>query len=71
VYGCWVGASRKSFVARIDRDTPAGERVGGSIAAALAAADRGADGVRVHDVAETRQALAIWSALEGQAAAAP
>jgi dihydropteroate synthase/2-amino-4-hydroxy-6-hydroxymethyldihydropteridine diphosphokinase len=63
-----IGASRKSFVARIDRDTPAGERLGGSLAAALAAAARGADALRVHDVAETRQALAIWSALEGEAA---
>jgi dihydropteroate synthase len=60
-----VGASRKSFIGRIDRDGPADQRVGGSVAAALSAAARGADGVRVHDLAETRQALAVWSAIEG------
>jgi dihydropteroate synthase/2-amino-4-hydroxy-6-hydroxymethyldihydropteridine diphosphokinase len=60
-----VGASRKSFIGRIDRDGPADQRVGGSVAAALSAAARGADAVRVHDLAETRQALAVWSAIEG------
>jgi dihydropteroate synthase/2-amino-4-hydroxy-6-hydroxymethyldihydropteridine diphosphokinase len=60
-----VGASRKSFIGRIDRDGPADQRIGGSVAAALSAAARGADGVRVHDLAETRQALAVWSAIEG------
>ncbi|MGH6644101.1 MAG: dihydropteroate synthase, partial [Bradyrhizobium sp.] len=64
-----IGASRKGFIGRIDRDGPAADRVGGSIAAALAAAARGADAVRVHDLAETRQALAVWSAIEGKAAA--
>lgn len=58
-----IGASRKSFIAKIDRPGRAHERVGGSIAAALAAAQKGADAVRVHDVFETRQALAMWSAL--------
>lgn len=62
-----VAASRKGFLGRLDRAGPAAEREGGSIAAALAAAVRGADGVRVHDVAATRQALAVWSAIEGQA----
>jgi dihydropteroate synthase len=60
-----VGASRKSFIGRIDRDGPADQRIGGSVAAALSAAARGVDGVRVHDLAETRQALAVWSAIEG------
>ncbi|MDQ0471441.1 dihydropteroate synthase [Labrys wisconsinensis] len=63
-----VGASRKSFIGKVDRAGPADDRLGGSIAAALAAATRGADAVRVHDVAETRQALATWSAIEGKAA---
>jgi dihydropteroate synthase len=63
-----VGASRKSFIGRVDRDGPAADRLGGSVAAALAAAARGADAVRVHDVAQTRQALAVWSAIEGEAA---
>ena len=62
-----VGASRKSSIARIAGDG-AGEdrRLGGSIALALAAAAGGAAAVRVHDVAETRQALAVAAAI-GQA----
>jgi dihydropteroate synthase/2-amino-4-hydroxy-6-hydroxymethyldihydropteridine diphosphokinase len=59
-----IGASRKGFIARIDRDGAASERLGGSIAAALAAAARGATAIRVHDVEQTRQALAVWSAVE-------
>ena len=58
-----IGASRKAFIGKIDRDGPAAKRLGGSIAAALAAAERGAHAVRVHDVEETRQALAVWSAI--------
>lgn len=54
-----VGASRKRFIAEIADDVPADRRLGGSLAAALAAAARGCQIVRVHDVAETRQALAI------------
>jgi dihydropteroate synthase/2-amino-4-hydroxy-6-hydroxymethyldihydropteridine diphosphokinase len=68
-YPVLIGASRKSFIGGVDRQGPAGERLGGSVAAAIAAAQRGADAVRVHDVAETRQALAVWSAVEGEAIA--
>jgi dihydropteroate synthase len=60
-----VGASRKSFIAKIDaRAASPDQRLGGSIAAALAAAAAGAAVLRVHDVAETVQALAVWTALE-------
>ena len=52
-----VGASRKSYIARVTRDAPADRRLGGSLAAALAARDRGCQILRVHDVAETRQAV--------------
>jgi dihydropteroate synthase len=64
-----VGVSRKSSIARLaaDKSTEA-ERLGGSIAAALAAARAGAAMLRVHDVAETRQALAVAVAI-GQAEA--
>jgi dihydropteroate synthase len=58
-----VGASRKRFIAAVDpggRDP--GARLGGSIAAALRAADGGAAILRVHDVRETAQALAVWAA---------
>ena len=66
--GCPIllGASRKRFISAIDRDMPADERLGGSIAAVLAGADRGARLFRVHDVAATRQALAIFAAMQSQ-----
>ena len=63
--GCAVllGASRKSFVGRLGAGAPAPTRLPGSLAAALAAVARGANIVRVHDVAETRQALDVWEAI--------
>lgn len=60
-----IGASRKRFIAAIDasaKDAGA-DRLGGSIAAHLIAAQNGADMVRVHDVAETVQALKLWRAV--------
>lgn len=59
-----LGVSRKSFISKIDRDVAAKDRVAGSIAAAIAGWDRGVQLFRVHDVAETRQALAVWQAIE-------
>jgi dihydropteroate synthase len=72
--GCalMVGASRKRFIGALaargegdaaGRGVPPKERVAGSLAAALAAAARGAHLLRVHDVAETAQALAVWQAV--------
>jgi dihydropteroate synthase len=58
------GASRKSFIGKID-GSPASQRLGGSLAAALWAVDQGAAIVRVHDVAETVQALRVRRALVG------
>jgi dihydropteroate synthase len=60
-----LGASRKSFIGALDRKAPADQRLGGSIAAALAGAAAGVAAVRVHDVRETVQALAVWGAIEG------
>ncbi|MES2711213.1 MAG: dihydropteroate synthase [Pseudomonadota bacterium] len=62
--GCRVvfGASRKRFIGRLSGVEAPAERLAGSLAAALAAADRGASILRVHDVAETVQALAVWRA---------
>lgn len=57
-----VGLSRKSMLGQLT-DRPVGERVHASVAAALLAVERGANIVRVHDVAATRDALRIWSAL--------
>lgn len=55
-----AGLSRKSTIGRITgRDDPK-ERVHGSVAAALIAAQNGATILRVHDVAATRDALAVW-----------
>ena len=59
-----LGVSRKSFISALDgggRD--AGERLGGSIAAALAGAVAGVAAVRVHDVRETAQALSVWAGI--------
>jgi dihydropteroate synthase len=64
-----VGLSRKSMIASLTGRLPA-ERVFGSVAAALIAAQRGAAIVRVHDVAATRDALAIWRAVDCSATAA-
>jgi dihydropteroate synthase len=58
-----VGLSRKSFLAAITRETDPKARLGGSIAAALAAVARGAQIVRIHDVAETCQAIATWECI--------
>jgi dihydropteroate synthase len=61
-----IGASRKRFIAAIDeRAKDAGKsRLGGSVAAALIAVQNGAAMVRVHDVAETVQALKVWRAFD-------
>lgn len=58
-----LGASRKRFIGTITGvDRPA-DRLAGSLAIALHAAAAGVQVVRVHDVAETRQALSMWAAL--------
>ncbi len=54
-----LGASRKSFITQLSK-APADDRLGGSIAAAIAASTQGVQVLRVHDVAATRQALAVW-----------
>ena len=60
-----VGLSRKSTLGALT-GRPAGERVHASIAAALLAVQNGARIVRVHDVAATRDALAVWTAVNGE-----
>jgi dihydropteroate synthase len=66
-----LGVSRKSFIGRLSRKEPAKQRVPGSLAAGLAGLDRGAQILRVHDVAETRQALGIWQAMAGSLSSPP
>ena len=60
-----VGVSRKSMLGTIT-GRPVQERMPASIAAALLAAQRGAAVLRVHDVAETTDAIKIWQALGEQ-----
>jgi dihydropteroate synthase len=58
-----AGLSRKASIGAITgRDV--GDRLAGSLAAALAAVARGARIVRVHDVRETVDALKIWNAVQ-------
>ena len=60
-----MGASRKRFIAALDPQAQDPEaRAPGSIAAALAGAAAGVAAVRVHDVAQTAQALRVWGAIE-------
>jgi dihydropteroate synthase len=61
--GVMLGVSRKSMIARLSRGEMPDARLPGSLAAALAALQQGVQILRVHDVAETRQALALWQAI--------
>jgi len=63
--GCPVvlGASRKAFIGQLSRGEPANQRLSGSLAVALAGVRAGVAILRVHDVAATAQALALWRAI--------
>jgi len=63
-YPVLVGVSRKRFIGELSGESEPGKRLGGSIAAGLAAVRSGASVLRVHDVGPTVQALAVDSALE-------
>ncbi len=62
-YPMLVGASRKSFIGKVLDNAPVPDRLGGSLAAAMIAVQRGAHIVRVHDVKETVAALRVMGAL--------
>ena len=64
-----AGTSRKSFLGHLLR-RPVDERLAGSLASALWAAQRGAALVRVHDVGAAVQALALLEGLQASAAEA-
>jgi dihydropteroate synthase len=68
-YPVVVGASRKRFVGQITGATQASHRVHGSVGAAVAAYERGANILRVHDVAPTRHALDVVAAIRAAGAA--
>lgn len=60
-----IGTSRKSFIAAVTQDgTPPKNRIGGSLATAIAAVERGVDILRVHDVAATAQAVQVHEAIK-------
>jgi dihydropteroate synthase len=61
-----LGASRKRFIGTLSGVDEAAKRMPGSVAVALMAAGQGAQILRVHDVAETVQALALWRALTNE-----
>ena len=67
--GCpiMLGASRKRTIGALSNEAPANQRLGGSIALALKGAEQGAQLLRVHDVAETLQALRVWRGLRDTA----
>ena len=67
--GCPIllGASRKRMIGALSNEAPVGERLGGSVALAMAGVAAGAQILRVHDVAETVQAVRVWRGLRDRA----
>jgi dihydropteroate synthase len=66
--GCAVllGVSRKKLIGVIGGDVEARDRLGGSLALALAGLDQGVQLLRVHDVMATVQAVRLWEALHAE-----
>jgi dihydropteroate synthase len=62
-----LGVSRKRMIGALSNEAPVDQRLGGSLALALHGADRGAQLLRVHDVAETVQGLRVWRGLKDAA----
>jgi dihydropteroate synthase len=62
-----IGVSRKRLIGALSNEAPADQRLGGSVALAVKAAEQGAQIIRVHDVPETVQALRVWRGLRDQA----
>jgi len=62
-----VGASRKRMIGALSNEARADERLGGSLALAMRALDAGIQLLRVHDVAETVQAVHVWRGLRDAA----
>jgi dihydropteroate synthase len=68
-YPVLVGASRKRFIGQLTGEPRPAHRVHGSVGAAVAAYERGASVLRVHDVAPTRAALDVAAAIRSAGAA--
>ena len=62
-----VGASRKRMIGALSNEAPPHQRLGGSVALAVRAMDAGVQVLRVHDVAETVQAVRVWRGLKDAA----
>ena len=62
-----LGASRKRMIGALSHEAPAHQRLGGSLALALAGMDAGYHLLRVHDVAETVQARNVWRGMRDAA----
>ncbi|MDE8654078.1 dihydropteroate synthase [Novosphingobium album (ex Liu et al. 2023)] len=62
-----VGVSRKRMIGALSNEAPAHQRLGGSLTLAVRAMDAGAHLLRVHDVAETVQAVRVWRGLRDAA----
>lgn len=60
--GLLLGASRKKLIGQLCNVEDPGDRVPGSLAAALLGVAQGVQIIRVHDVAATRQAISVWEA---------
>ena len=67
--GCPIlfGASRKRMIGALDNEAAADQRLGGSVALHYQAAAHGAQLLRVHDIAENRQAVRVWRGLRDAA----
>lgn len=67
--GCPIllGASRKRLIGALSNEAPVHARLGGSLALAMAGVASGAQVLRVHDVAETVQAVRVWRGLRDRA----
>jgi dihydropteroate synthase len=59
-----AGLSRKSMIGTLLGDKDVDSRMIGSVTAALIAVENGADIIRVHDVAETSDALRVWQQIK-------
>jgi dihydropteroate synthase len=62
-----VGASRKRMIGALANEAPPHQRLGGSLALAMKSLDAGVQLIRVHDVAETVQAVKVWRGLRDAA----
>ena len=65
-YPLLVGVSRKSMIGQLLDDRSVGQRLSGSLAAAVVAAMKGASILRVHDVRETVDAMRVVTAMNRQ-----